>query len=72
MANTVLKIEGMSCEHCVGRVDKALKALEGVQSVEVSLEKNEAVVVSENVIADDVFINTLDDQGYDVVGIARA
>lgn len=71
MANIVLKIEGMSCMHCVGRVDKALKALEGVQSVEVSLEKNEAVVVSENDIADEIFTSTLDDQGYDVVGIAR-
>ena len=29
---TVLKIEGMSCMHCVGKVEKGLKALEGVLS----------------------------------------
>jgi copper chaperone len=33
----VLKVEGMSCMHCVGRVRKALDALKGVQSADVQI-----------------------------------
>ena len=40
-----LKIEGMSCEHCVRAVDSALAGVEGVESViEVSLARGEALV----------------------------
>lgn len=40
-----LKIEGMSCNHCVGHVQQALAGVAGVQgSVEVSLAKGEALV----------------------------
>lgn len=43
----VLKVNGMSCAHCVARVKKALEAVDGVASVEVSLENAEAVVTGE-------------------------
>ena len=39
-----LKIEGMMCGHCRARVEKALKAVPGVQAVEVSLEAKTAEV----------------------------
>lgn len=32
-----LTIEGMSCASCVGRVEKALKSVEGVESAHVNL-----------------------------------
>jgi copper chaperone len=35
-------IKGMSCNHCVMAVEKALKGIEGVTHVNVSLEKGEA------------------------------
>jgi copper ion binding protein len=41
---TTLKIEGMSCEHCVKHVTDALEKLNGVKSATVSLEKKSAVV----------------------------
>lgn len=44
MARTALNIEGMTCNHCVQAVTKALQQVEGVSSAEVSLEKKEAVV----------------------------
>ncbi len=44
MAKTKLKINGMSCQHCVKTVKDALTALEGVQSAKVNLRKGEAVV----------------------------
>jgi copper chaperone len=44
MANTTLKIQGMTCNHCVMRVAKALKAIPGVMDAKVDLQKGEAVV----------------------------
>lgn len=44
MTETKLRIEGMSCGHCVARVEKALKSLEGVKTAAVSLEKKEAKI----------------------------
>lgn len=44
MAETTLRISGMSCAHCVMRVNKALKAIPGVTDVQVDLQKAEAKV----------------------------
>ncbi|WP_261664944.1 heavy-metal-associated domain-containing protein [Deinococcus sp. Marseille-Q6407] len=41
---TTLKIDGMSCGHCVTAVDKALRGVDGVQDVKVSLEEGRASV----------------------------
>jgi len=40
----VIGIEGMSCMHCVGKVNKGLEEMEGVFSVEVDLQGKKAVV----------------------------
>lgn len=42
-------IDGMSCEGCVSTVTSALKAVPGVQSVEVSLKDKKAAVVTDRV-----------------------
>lgn len=39
-----IKVEGMSCGHCVMRVKKAIEGIEGVKKVDVSLEDKQAVV----------------------------
>lgn len=39
-----IKIEGMSCQHCVNHVKKAISDVGGVESVDVSLENKEAKV----------------------------
>ena len=41
---TVLKVTGMSCDHCVQSVTKALQNVSGVRSVSVSLEQGRAEV----------------------------
>ena len=64
-----MKIEGMMCPHCSGRVKKCLEALDGVSSATVSHENGTAVVTSTAPIADDVLKKTVEDAGYDVVGI---
>ncbi|NPE27497.1 heavy metal translocating P-type ATPase [Methanococcoides sp. SA1] len=40
-----IDVLGMTCMHCHGRVTKAISSLEGVESVNVSLEKNNATVI---------------------------
>ena len=44
MTKVNLKIQGMTCNHCVMRVAKALKAVPGVQDAQVDLQKAEAAV----------------------------
>ncbi len=44
MQKTKLKINGMSCQHCVKTVTDVLTELEGVQRAKVNLRKGEAVV----------------------------
>jgi mercuric transport protein len=41
---TTIRVEGMHCKMCSASVTKALKATEGVEKVEVSSEKGEAVI----------------------------
>ncbi len=38
---TVVKVSGMSCQHCVGAVTKALEALDGIAAVKVDLDRGE-------------------------------
>jgi copper chaperone len=44
MVTKTLKIQGMTCNHCVMRVAKALKGVSGVQDANVDLQKAEAAV----------------------------
>ena len=44
MADVTLKIDGMKCGGCVANVKQALEVIEGVESVEVSLEQHQATV----------------------------
>lgn len=41
-----LKIKGMSCQHCVASVKKALEQVAGLSQVNVNLEKGEATFVN--------------------------
>ena len=63
-----IQIEGMSCTHCSGRVEKALNALEGVTAT-VDLEKKLALVEAEPQISNDVLRQAVTDAGYEVVSI---
>jgi len=37
MARTTIQIDGMSCQHCVMRVKKAIEGLQGVQELDVQI-----------------------------------
>lgn len=61
-------IDGMMCNHCTGRVDKVLNALEGV-SAQVSLEDKCAYVTLEKSYSDDELKAIIENEGYTVVEI---
>lgn len=64
-----MKIEGMMCGHCEARVKKALEALAGVESAEVSHEKGTAVVSMSADVADDTLKEAVEAQDYKVNSI---
>ena len=64
-----MNIEGMMCGHCEARVKKALEALAGVESAEVSHEKGTAVVNMSADVADDTLKEAVEAQDYKVDSI---
>lgn len=65
----IVSIEGMSCEHCAARVEKALKTVANVEKAEVKLKKNCAVVHSHEDVSDADIKQAIEDAGYTVTGI---
>lgn len=65
-----ITIEGMMCGHCEATVKKALEALEGVISADVSHDKGTAVVALEKDVADDILTKAVEDKDYKVTGIS--
>ncbi len=64
-----LKIEGMMCPHCSGRVKKTLEALDAVELAEVSHESGTAIVTLKAAVDNETLKKTVEDQGYSVTGI---
>ena len=69
MKNYVLEIKGMMCSHCTGRVEKALAAVDGVQSVNVSLENACAEVAATDGVTGETLKNVVTAQGYEVTEV---
>ena len=65
-----MKIDGMMCSHCEGRVKQSLEGLAQVTQAEVSHEKGTAVVTLTAEVSNDVLKKTVEDQGYNVISIS--
>ena len=61
-------IEGMMCQHCSGRVEKALNAIDGVNA-KVDLEGKCAYVTLNSDVDDKILKDAVTDAGYEVKGI---
>lgn len=59
---TEMKISGMKCGGCVSAVEDALKAIEGVVSVNVSLEENQATVLGD--VEPEMLVAAVDAAGF--------
>lgn len=64
-----IKIEGMMCGHCSGRVKKALEAVAGVETAEVSHETGTAEVTLRGHVSDEALAKAVTDAGYKVAVI---
>ena len=64
-----MKIEGMMCCHCEATVKKALEAMDGVTSAEVSHENGTAVLELSRDVSDDLLKKTVEDKDYKVTGM---
>lgn len=67
--NKTMIIEGMMCAHCTGRVQKALEAVEGVESVVMSLEEKSAVLTLSSQVEDEALKAAVAEAGYEVTQI---
>jgi copper chaperone CopZ len=64
MTTTTLKIEGMTCNHCVQSVKQALSSLPGVRKAEVSLVEKQALVESEGPLDLSAAVKAVEEEGY--------
>jgi copper chaperone len=70
MTSKTVKIEGMSCHHCTEAVTRAVRALPGVQHVEVSLQEKSADVRYDEAVlteAEAQLASAIEGEGYTVV-----
>lgn len=64
-----IRIEGMSCSHCVAAVAKALNTVAGVSGVFVNLQEKAASVELSHAVNDESLRAAVEDAGFDVVEI---
>jgi len=65
MATTVLKVKGMTCDHCVRTVREALEGVDGVAHAKVDLQAGRATVeYDEDETSPRALANAVMDEGY--------
>ena len=63
-----LKIKGMSCQHCVMAVTRALSALDGIKDVKVDLKSGVATYEEVKLVDPQKIAAAIKKAGYEVVG----
>ncbi|MGE7880620.1 copper chaperone CopZ [Bacillus sp. NPDC094077] len=67
MEQLTLKVEGMSCGHCVNSIEGSVKELNGVEQVKVQLaEGTVEVTIDSSVVTLKDIVAVIEDQGYDI------
>lgn len=64
-----LKVEGMMCAHCEGRVKSALEEIAGVESASPSHESGTVTVELNGDVSDEAFKEKIEAQGYKFLGV---
>ena len=68
MEKSVLNVDGMSCEHCVKAITKAVSALPGISSVSVDLKAKTVTIEHDPALSPlDKIKLEIEDQGYDII-----
>ncbi|MDD5759374.1 MAG: heavy metal-associated domain-containing protein [Desulfobulbaceae bacterium] len=63
-----IMISGMSCQHCVASVTKALSEIKGVTNVSVDLDKKEATYSESSPVSHELIKEAIAKIGFEVVG----
>jgi copper chaperone len=66
MQTVTLKVEGMSCGHCVNSVEGAVKSLGASGKVDLNAG-SVTIVFDESKVSLDAIKEAIEEQGYDVV-----
>lgn len=62
-----LKVEGMSCGHCVKSIENSVSAISGVDKVDVQLDSGTVnVEFNKDVVVMEQITSTIEDQGYTI------
>lgn len=62
-----LKVEGMTCGHCVKAIENSVTAIAGVDNVQVQLDSGTVnVEFNKDVVAVEQITNTIEEQGYTI------
>lgn len=65
----IIKVEGMSCEHCAKKVENALKGIKNVNYVKVNLKNKNVEIDLKEDISNDILKSVIEDLGYIVVNM---
>ena len=67
MQTEVLKVKGMTCNHCKHAVESALKDLSNITKATVDLAKGEVTVEMSGQVSRDAMRAAIDEAGYELV-----
>lgn len=66
---TIIKVEGMSCNHCADKVTKTLKNLDDIKKVKVNLKNNSVTIFTDKELNLKVVEDTINTLGYKYEGV---
>ncbi len=73
MEKAVFSVKGMTCQHCVMHVEKALQKLPGVKTYRVSLEEGRADVAFDGAqVSREQIFKALQETGYQIAELETA
>jgi copper chaperone CopZ len=67
MKSIIIRVQGMTCDHCVKTVQQALMKVPGVQGVEVSLTEKQVKISSSTELPKMAWMQAIQDAGYEVL-----
>ncbi len=64
MKKIKIEVEGMTCEHCVARVNKFVKSVNGVIEINTSLKENTSYIAAKDGTTVEAVKSAIEDAGY--------
>lgn len=63
----VMKIDGMSCNHCKNKIEKGVNELKEVKKVTVDLENKTATIILKKELNNNMIKSTIEELGFSVI-----